>query len=120
MDEPVADAVRGILDGHLVLSRELAHQNVYPAIDILSSISRLMPEVTEKRHYDIAGQVRNIYSTYMKNSDAITLGAYKKGSDPKIDNAIKRHARIESFIKQGMTETYSFEDTVKELGAILS
>lgn len=120
MDEPVADAVRGILDGHLLLSRELAHQNIYPAIDILGSISRLMPEVTEKRHFDIAGQVRNIYSTYTKNSDAISLGAYKTGSDPKIDDAIKRHPRIENFIKQGISEAYSFEDSIRELETILA
>lgn len=120
LDEPVADAVRGILDGHLVLSRELAHQNIYPAIDILGSISRLMPEVTEKRHFDMAGQVRNIYSTYVKNSDAISLGAYKAGSDPNIDDAIKRHPKIEAFIRQGISEAFSYENAIKGLESILS
>ena len=119
MDEPVADAVRGILDGHLLLSRELAHQNVYPAVDILGSISRLMPEITEKSHFELAGKLRNIYSTYVKNADAISLGAYKAGSDPKIDEAIKKHALIESFIKQGINEVSSFSDTLVELGKIV-
>ena len=118
MDEPVADAVRGILDGHLVLSRDLAHQNIYPAIDILSSISRLMPEIAEKTHYANAGKVRNIYSTYMKNIDAITLGAYKAGSDPRIDEAIKKQPLIENFIRQGIKEAVPFENSVKEIAKI--
>lgn len=118
MDEPVADAVRGILDGHLVLSRDLAHQNIYPAIDILSSISRLMPEIADKTHYANAGKVRNIYSTYMKNIDAITLGAYKAGSDPRIDEAIKKQPLIESFIRQGIKEAVPFETSVKEIAKI--
>ena len=119
MDEPVADAVRGILDGHLLLSRELAHHNVYPAVDILGSISRLMPEITDKKHYEAAGKVRNIYSTYAKNSDAISLGAYKAGSDPRIDESIKKQPLIEEFIKQGITNSFSFEESLNELKAIL-
>ena len=118
MDEPVADAVRGILDGHLVLSRDLAHQNIYPAIDILSSISRLMPEIANKTHYDNAGKVRNIYSTYMNNIDAIRLGAYKAGSDPRIDEAIKKQPLIEKFIRQGIKESVPFEVAVNELAKI--
>lgn len=118
MDEPVADAVRGILDGHLILSRELAHQNIYPAIDILSSISRLMPAIAEKDHYANAGKLRNIYSTYMKNVDAITLGAYKAGSDPRIDEAIKKQPLIENFIRQGINESMPFEASVAEVGKI--
>lgn len=119
MDEPVADAVRGILDGHLLLSRELAHQNIYPAIDILGSISRLMPEITDKNHYAQAGKFRNIYSTYTKNVDAISLGAYKKGSDPRIDEAIKKHPDIESYIKQGIKEAVEFDDCIKTLSKIV-
>ncbi|MBQ2592033.1 MAG: FliI/YscN family ATPase, partial [Candidatus Riflebacteria bacterium] len=118
MDEPVADAVRGILDGHLVLSRDLAHQNIYPAIDILSSISRLMPEIADKKHYENAGKVRNIYSTYMNNIDAIRLGAYKAGSDPSIDEAIKKHPLIEKFIRQGIKEAVPFEASVNEIAKI--
>lgn len=119
MDEPVADAVRGILDGHLLLSRELAHQNIYPAVDILGSISRLMPEITDKSHFDTAGKLRNIYSTYVKNADAISLGAYKAGSDPKIDEAIKKHTLIENYIKQGINEAISFSDSLAELSKIV-
>ncbi len=118
MDEPVADAVRGILDGHLILSRDLAHQNIYPAIDILQSISRLMPQIADKTHYANAGKVRNIYSTYMKNIDAITLGAYKAGSDPRIDEAIKKQPLIENFIRQSVTDNVPFEQSVNELAKI--
>ena len=118
MDEPVADAVRGILDGHLILSRDLAHQNIYPAIDILSSISRLMNEIADKNHLANAGKLRNIYSTYMKNVDAITLGAYKAGSDPRIDEAIKKQPLIEAFIKQGINEACPFEASVAEIAKI--
>ena len=119
MDEPVADAVRGILDGHLVLSRELAHQNIYPAVDILGSISRLMPEICEKSHLEMAGKLRNIYSTYVKNADAISLGAYKAGSDPKIDEAIQKHPLIEGLIKQGINEAFPFEKCIEALSKIV-
>jgi flagellum-specific ATP synthase len=120
MDEPVADAVRGILDGHLVLSRDLAHQNIYPAVDVLGSISRLMPEITSKEHFENAQKLRNIYSTYVKNADAISLGAYKSGSDPKIDQAIQKHPLIESYIKQGITEVVNFQDSLESLKKIVS
>jgi flagellum-specific ATP synthase len=119
MDEPVADAVRGILDGHLLLSRELAHQNIYPAVDILGSISRLMPEISEKAHYELAGKLRNIYSTYTKNADAISLGAYKTGSDPKVDEAIQKHSLIESYIKQGINEVVSYHESLEALKKIV-
>lgn len=119
MDEPVADAVRGILDGHLLLSRDLAHQNVYPAIDVLGSISRLMPEVAEKSHYEMAGKLRNIYSNYVKNADAISLGAYKSGSDPRIDEAIQKHPLIEGYIKQGIGESVSFQESISELKKVV-
>lgn len=119
MDEPVADAVRGILDGHLVLSRDLAHQNIYPAVDILGSISRLMPEICEKNHFDMAGKLRNIYSTYVKNADAISLGAYKTGSDPKIDEAIQKEPQIVELIKQGIDEAIAYDKSVDALAKIV-
>ena len=119
MDEPVADAVRGILDGHLLLSRELAHQNIFPAVDVLGSISRLMPEITDKSHFEIAGKLRNIYSTYNKNADAISLGAYKSGSDPRIDEAIKKQPLIEEYIKQGIKDSVSFEESLSALKKIV-
>jgi flagellum-specific ATP synthase len=119
MDEPVADAVRGILDGHLLLSRELAHQNIFPAVDVLGSISRLMPEITDKSHFEIAGKLRNIYSTYNKNADAISLGAYKTGSDPRIDEAIQKQPLIEEYIKQGIKDSVSFEESLSALKKIV-
>ena len=120
MDEPVADAVRGILDGHLLLSRELAHQNIYPAVDILGSISRLMPEIVEKRQFDAAGKVRDLYANYQQAADLINIGAYKAGSNPKVDQAIEKYPLIESFIKQGIDEVVPFEGTVAQLESLLS
>ncbi len=115
MDEPVADAVRGILDGHLLLSRQLATQNIFPAIDILGSISRLMNDIVNIDHRNAAGRLRDLYATYNKNSDAISLGAYKKGSDPRIDEAITKHSMIENYIKQQRTEGIPFDAAVEEL-----
>lgn len=119
MDEPITDAVRGILDGHLLLSRQLATQNIFPAVDILGSISRLMPEISEKEHFATAGRLRNIYSIYNKNADAISLGAYKAGSDPKIDEAIKKQPLIETFIKQAITEGVPFDQSIAEIKKIV-
>ncbi len=119
MDEPIADAVRGILDGHLVLSRSMAEQNLYPAVDILSSISRLMNDVAAKRHLEIAAKVRDLYSTYNQSADLINIGAYKQGSNPKIDESIAKLPRIQNFIRQGIHESFSFEDTLKQLEAII-
>lgn len=120
MDEPVADAVRGILDGHLVLSREMAHQNLFPAVDILGSISRLMPDIVTKKHFDTAGRVRDLYSTYQQSADLVNIGAYKKGTNPKIDQAVERLPRIEAFIKQGIKEAVPLEESVKLLEGILA
>jgi len=120
MDEPVADAVRGILDGHIILSRDLAHQNIYPAIDILGSISRLMPDIVPKRQYEIAGKVKDLYSTHHQAADLIAIGAYKPGTNPKIDDAVNRMPRIQEFIKQGIKDVVSFEQAVKQLERIIS
>ena len=120
MDEPVADAVRGILDGHLVLSRELAHQNIYPSVDILGSISRLMPDLVTKRHFEISGRIRDLFSLYQQNSDLINIGAYKAGTNAKIDESILRHPRIEAFIKQGIDQAFPFEESLKALEGILA
>ncbi len=120
MDEPVADAVRGIIDGHLVLSRELAQQSLYPAVDILASISRLMPDIVPKRQFDVSARVRELYSTYQQSSDLIGIGAYKAGTNPKIDEAIARLPRIQEFIKQGIDEAIPFDRAVARLESILS
>jgi flagellum-specific ATP synthase len=119
MDEPIADAVRGILDGHLVLSRELAHQNIYPAVDILGSISRLMPDIVPKRHFDGAMRLKDLYAQYQQSADIISIGAYKAGSNPKIDEAIQKLPKIQEYIKQGINQKIPFEEAVKQLEAIL-
>ncbi|MFZ2960522.1 MAG: flagellar protein export ATPase FliI [Candidatus Ozemobacteraceae bacterium] len=119
MDEPIADAVRGILDGHLVLSREMAHQNLYPAVDILASISRLMNDIATQRHIEVANRVKDLFSTYQQAADLINIGAYKAGTNPKIDEAIQKLPRIQAFIKQGIREPVSFDAAVKALEAII-
>jgi len=118
MNEPVADTVRGILDGHIVLSRHLANSNHYPAIDVLASVSRLMPQITTREHYDKAGYVRNLMFTYQKAQDLIAIGAYKKGTDPGIDRAIELLEPINSLLTQQIQENFSFEETQRLLFAI--
>ncbi|MHB2018837.1 MAG: FliI/YscN family ATPase, partial [Candidatus Xenobia bacterium] len=87
MNEIIADTVRGILDGHIVLARKIAHQNRYPAVDVLQSISRTFPEITTREHQDLAGKLRKVLDTYAKNEDLIKIGAYKDGADPDVDYA---------------------------------
>ncbi len=105
MNEPIADAVRSILDGHLVLSRRLAHKNHYPAIDVLESVSRVMPNIISPDERNVAMKAREILATFREAEDLINIGAYVKGSNPKIDDAIKKNPGLESFLKQGMEET---------------
>ena len=114
-NEPIADAVRGILDGHIVLSRSLAAKNHYPAIDVLSSVSRLMSEIALKEHKDAAGMARDLLATYKNSEDLINIGAYAKGSNPKVDMAIHYHEPILSFLKQGIGEQHSFEESTSIL-----
>jgi flagellum-specific ATP synthase len=115
MNEPIADAVRSILDGHIVLSRELAHQNHYPAIDILASVSRLMVELVNEGHSRAAGELRSILATYRDNQDLINIGAYSKGSNPGIDKAISMIQTINDFLKQRVDEKVSYADTTSRL-----
>jgi flagellum-specific ATP synthase len=115
MNEPIADAVRGILDGHIVLSRELAHQNHYPAIDILASVSRLMVELGEEEHLEAAGELRSVLATFRDNRDLINIGAYSQGSNPQIDKAIGMIQTINDFLKQGIEEKAPFTDTISRL-----
>lgn len=118
MNEPIADAVRGILDGHIVLSRRLAAKNHYPAIDILSSISRLMSEIANGDLKERAGDLRDIIATYKEAEDLINIGAYQNGTNPKIDRAISLINDVEGFLKQGMTEFSTFNDTFEKITAI--
>lgn len=111
-NEPIADAVRGILDGHIVLSRNLAAKNHFPAIDILASISRLMSEIAEPDHKQVASLARDLMATYKDSEDLINIGAYVKGSSKKIDNAIQYNDNINSYLVQGMKEATEFNKSV--------
>lgn len=104
MNEPIADAVRSILDGHIVLSRRLAHKNHYPAIDIPESISRVMPSVVSEEKLELAGKVRDMIATYREAENLINIGAYVEGSNPKIDKAVEKREDLESFLIQNMNE----------------
>ena len=119
-NEPIADAVRGILDGHIVLSRALAQKNHYPSIDILNSISRLMSNIAEKNHKDAASIARDLLATYKDAEDLINLGAYIKGSNKKIDLAIKYNELINSYLKQGIEEKSDFDTSVNRLTSIFN
>lgn len=117
-NEPIADAVRGILDGHIVLSRNLASKNHYPAIDVLGSVSRLMSEIATVDHKQIASTVRELMATYKDSEDLINIGAYVKGSSKKIDMAIQYNDGIESYLKQGVNETTEFSQSLYMLKSI--
>jgi type III secretion protein N (ATPase) len=119
MDEPIADEARGILDGHIVLSRAICERNHWPAIDVLASLSRVMEFVADKEHRQAAARVREILATYEQNRDLIALGAYKLGSDPRIDRAIAKHDAITTFLRQGLHETAQPEETRKRLLALV-
>lgn len=114
-NEPIADAVRGILDGHIILSRSIAARNHYPSVDVLNSVSRLFPDITTKEHQDAAGFMRNMMATYNNAEDLIAIGAYAKGSDPRIDKAVLLKTIIDTFLQQGIYETASSEDTQRLL-----
>lgn len=111
MNEPIADAVRSILDGHIVLSRRLAHKNHYPAIDILESISRVMPNIVSNEQRAVAMKARELLATYREAEDLVNIGAYVKGSNPKIDEAIRKNPGLESFLIQDMNEA-DFRDNL--------
>ena len=117
MNEPIADAVRGILDGHIVLSRDLAHAGHYPAIDVLASVSRLVGEIVSPEVRAAGNEVRKLMATYKEKSDLISIGAYQRGSDPLVDAAIEARGPIDAFLKQGVTEPSSAEHADSTLGA---
>ena len=118
--EPIADTSRSILDGHIVLSRNIAEKGRYPAVDILKSISRLMNSITDDRHKQLSSKIRKILSVYQSSEDLINIGAYSKGSNSGIDEAIKYIDKIEKFLSQDIKETYSFEETLKFMEDIFS
>jgi flagellum-specific ATP synthase len=119
MNEPIADAVRGILDGHIVLSRELAHLNHYPAIDILASVSRLMTELVAENHQSAAGELRSTMAIYRNNEDLINIGAYAAGSNSQIDSAIKMIRPINDFLRQTIYDKAPYADTVAKLVSMM-
>ncbi|MCC8028162.1 MAG: FliI/YscN family ATPase [Clostridium sp.] len=111
-NEPIADTVRGILDGHIVLSRQLANENHFPAIDIGASISRLMVEIVSREHQRTASRLRNLLSIYQKNADLISIGAYKKGNNPALDEAVSKMESINAFLRQDIWERFSYEEAL--------
>ena len=115
MEEPIADEVRGIVDGHFVLSRDLASRNHWPAMDVLHSLSRVMDTVAGEAHVEAAGRFRETLSTYEEKRDLISLGAYEYGSDPDVDYAIDLIDEMEGFLQQGMREFSGFDETVERL-----
>ena len=119
MNEPITDAVRGILDGHIVLSRALATANHFPAIDVLESISRLGTEVGERELLDAAGTARDLLAVYRRNEDLINIGAYARGTDPRIDAAIAKRESIGKFLRQRVDERISREEAIRQLIAAL-
>ena len=117
-NEPIADAVRSILDGHINLSRDLAMHNHYPAIDVLGSISRVMVDVVDNEHKKNANQLKEILATYRKAEDLINIGAYVSGSNSKIDYAIKMNDRINAYLRQDIDETVFFDESIAQLDAL--
>jgi len=119
LNEPITDTVRGILDGHIVLSRKLASQNHYPAIDILSSISRVMQNICEKEHIQLANEIKDMIATYREAEDLVNIGAYKRGSNLKIDRSISLVEKINNLLLQDTMDIHSFEDTLIMLKNII-
>ena len=115
LNEPISDTVRGILDGHIVLSRAIANSNHYPPIDVLGSVSRLMPDIVAPDHLEAFGTIKNMIAVYREAEDLINIGAYKHGANPEIDRAVLLHPSIQSFLKQKQIESYSFDETLEML-----
>jgi flagellum-specific ATP synthase len=118
-NEPVTDAMRGILDGHILLSRDLAARNQYPPVDVLSSNSRVMSDVTEEEQRTLAGKFKELMATYKQAEDLINIGAYKPGSNPKIDQALSRIEQMNAYLKQDIREKVSMEEAVEGLRTVL-
>jgi type III secretion protein N (ATPase) len=118
MDEPVADEVRGILDGHIVLDRELGARGRWPAVDVLRSLSRVMPQVTSSDHRAAADAVRQLLATYERQRDLILLGAYRAGSDQRVDRAIARIDAVEAFLRQPAGTSVAFDETIAALARL--
>ncbi|MFI3253277.1 MAG: flagellar protein export ATPase FliI [Eubacteriales bacterium] len=114
-NEPIADTVRGILDGHIVLTRRLANSNHFPAIDVSASISRLMTEIADPEHRALSSKLRDVLGVYEKNYDLVSIGAYKEGTNPKLDLALAKIDEINFFLQQEINDTFSFEKSLELL-----
>jgi len=119
-NEPIADAVRAILDGHIVLTRDLAMQNHYPAIDVLKSVSRVMDDITDKTHRDLSSGFKKVLATHRRNEDLINIGAYTAGSNPDIDDAIEKNPAINQYLMQGVHERASLAESRQGLESIFA
>ncbi|MBR1815412.1 MAG: flagellar protein export ATPase FliI [Lachnospiraceae bacterium] len=117
-NEPITDTARGILDGHIVLSRKLGHKNHYPAIDVLASISRCMSAIATKEHKNVAGRLKNVLATYNDAEDLINIGAYRSGSNPDIDYAITKIGKVNEFLRQDVDSKFLFDDEISMLTGI--
>lgn len=118
-NEPISDTVRGILDGHIVLSRQLASENHFPAIDVGASISRLMVEVVSKEHRNLASRFRNMMGLYQKNADLISIGAYKRGSNAALDEAVSKIDRMNQFLMQDIDESFEYHEILTLMKEII-
>lgn len=118
LQDPIADASRAILDGHIVLSRDLSDSGHFPAIDVGQSISRVMPMVTSEEHQMLARALKQAYSLYQENKELITIGAYAKGSDPRVDKAIVIKPKLDHFLQQGMKDSINYNDCLTQLAAL--
>ena len=119
-NEPIADTVRGIVDGHIVLSRKLANENHFPAIDVNASISRLMVNIVPEAHQRLASQMRDILSIYTKNEDLISIGAYKAGTNPRLDAAVGKIDAVNDYLMQRIAESFSVEEDLAAMRKILN
>ena len=119
-NEPITDTARSILDGHIMLSRKLAHKNHYPAIDVLQSISRCMSQIADKHQKELAGRLKNVMATYTEAEDLINIGAYKSGSNKNIDYAISKIDKVNEFLLQPTDEKITFEDEIKRLEEVFA
>ena len=120
LDDPVADAARAILDGHIMLSRKLAESGLYPAIDVEASVSRLMTQIVSKPQQEAAQRFRALSAAYEQNRDLISVGAYTAGSDPRIDDAIQAYPKLRDFIRQGLTDHYDMDTSLAEFNRLIS
>ncbi len=119
LDEPVSDTARSILDGHIVLSRRIATRGHFPAIDVLESVSRLRKEVTKSDHQEIIQKILEIMAVYRESEDLINIGAYKKGTNPKLDEAIEKIEQINQFLQQDINESSTFEQTIEQMSMLI-